>query len=362
MAAKKFFEPEQLKVFKELPKDEINTKIHETFIPKAGEPKAPATKEEWAKLRDGWMKALREKSFRGWPTSPFAPRKSATPTDAQQHNAPSKSTATMSALSRSERRQSLKPAFTAERDGIHFAAYDFTSQDPIRLRLYVAHRAGLKPSELQLVVLNALDEKGWQEFAATMAAGFADQLKDEKLPAADTKGYEALAKMFKSFKWGMAYIAPRGIGPTAWNPSERKQTQIRRRFMLLGQTRDGMQTYDVVRAAAALRAVDGFSKVPLWMQGERTMAGITLYASLFTPDVKRLDLHALPRTHRDGPIYLNVQRYLDIPAAVAMAAERSQVRLYQPDNRGWEYPAAVAEGLGWGKKRVEVRVVGTGKR
>jgi hypothetical protein len=132
--------------------------------------------------------------------------------------------------------------------------------------------------------------------------------------------------------------------------------------MLLGQTRDGMQTYDVVRAAAALRAVDGFSKVPLWMQGERTMAGITLYASLFTPDVKRLDLHGLPRSHRNGPIYLNVLRYLDLPAAVAMAAERSQVRLYQPDKRGWEYPAAVAEGLGWGKKRVEVRVVGTGKR
>jgi dienelactone hydrolase len=338
--AVKLFQPEQLKVFKVLPKDEINTKIQETFVPKAGEPKVPATKEEWTKLRDGWMNALREKSFRGWPTAKSDP----------------------DAASVRVAGPNLKPAFSADHDGIHFAAYDFTSQEPFRLRLYIAHRAGLKPSDLQLVVLNALDEKGWQEFVATMSPGFADQFHGEKLPPADKQGYEATRKMFKAFKWGMAYVAPRGIGPTAWNGSERKQTQIRRRFMLLGQTRDGMQTYDVVRAAAALRSVPGFTNVPLWMQGEREMAGITLYASLFTPNVHRLDLHHLPHSHREGPIYLNVLRYLDTPAAVAMAAERSQVRIYQADKRGWEYAAAVAEGLGWGKKRVEVRVVGGVKK
>jgi len=334
-AAVKLFQPEQLKVFKELPKDEINTKIQETFVPTAGEPKVPATFNEWVEMQHRCMQALRYKVFRGWPSTHMQPIAA---------------------------HLDLKPAFSADRDGIHFAAYDFTSQEPIRLRLYVAHRAGLKPADLDLVVLNALDEKGWKEFAATMATGFSDQLKDENPPAADKKGYEALAKMFKSFKWGMAYVAPRGIGPTAWNPSERKQTQIRRRFMLLGQTRDGMQTWDVVRAAAALRAVDGFTKVPLWMQGEREMAGITLYASLLTPTVRRLDLHHLSKTHRTGPIYLNVLRYLDVPSAVAIAAERSQVRIYQADKRGWEYPQAVAEAMQWGKKRVEVRVTGSGKK
>ena len=78
---------------------------------------------------------------------------------------------------------------------------------------------------------------------------------------------------------------------------------------------------------------------------------------MFTPNVKRLDLWNLKRSHRDGPIYLKVLRYLDVPAAVAMATERSQVRLYQSSKTGWEYPLAVSEKLGWEKKRIQIRVI-----
>ena len=85
------------------------------------------------------------------------------------------------------------------------------------------------------------------------------------------------------------------------------------------------------------------------------MAGVALYASLFEPDIKRLDLYDLPKTHRDGPIFLNVNRYLDMPQAVAMAAERSKVVLYQDDDAGWEYPQAVAEKLGWDAKQIQIR-------
>ncbi len=56
------------------------------------------------------------------------------------------------------------------------SAYDFTSQEPFRLRLYVAHRDGLK--EPELVVLNVLDEEGWKEFLGTYRAGFEGELKD----------------------------------------------------------------------------------------------------------------------------------------------------------------------------------------
>ena len=110
----------------------------------------------------------------------------------------------------------------------------------------------------------------------------------------------------KNSKTGMAFVAPRGIGPTAWNPDERKQTQIRRRFMLLGQTRDGMRVWDVARAAAAVREVAGMKDVPLAIRGQRQMAGVALYASLFTPKVAQLDLYCLPKSHREGPIFLNV--------------------------------------------------------
>ncbi len=157
----------------------------------------------------------------------------------------------------------------------------------------------------------------------------------------------------------MAYLAPRGIGPTMWNPNERKQTQIRRRFMLLGQTLDGMRVWDVRRAIQTLRTVGSMSGVPVRLQGERRMAGIVLYASLFEPDIVRLDLWHLSPSHREGPTFLNVLRYLDVPQAVAMAAERSRIRLYQKDDSGWQFPRAVAGKFGWPEEQFQVRTVST---
>ena len=137
--------------------------------------------------------------------------------------------------------------------------------------------------------------------------------------------------MFKNQKWAMAYVAPRGIGPTAWSGDARKRNQIQRRFYLLGETLDGMRVFDVVRSASALRAVQGMGEVSLWMQANRQMAANLLYASLSIPGVTRLDLHDLPESHREGPAYLNVLRVLDLPQAVALASERTRVVLYQPD-------------------------------
>jgi hypothetical protein len=125
--------------------------------------------------------------------------------------------------------------------------------------------------------------------------------------------------------------------------------------MLLGQTLDGMRVWDVRRAAQSLRSVPALEGVPLWLQGERGMSGIALYAALFEPDVARLDLWQLPRSHREGPDFLNVLKVLDVPQAVALAAERSKVRIYQAGTEGWEYPAAVAGKLGWPAKQIEIR-------
>ncbi len=328
--AVKFFQPEQLKVFDTLPHDERNTKIDESFTQQAEPPALSVSSSDWESQRDAWISDLREKSFGGWPD---------------------------------ETSQAAAPAevFSVEHDGVQFSAYDFQTQRHIGLRLYVAHRAGLQSSDLELVVLNALDEEDWIEFLEAMQVGFPEQLAAEQLPAADADGFREMQQMFARFKWGMAYVAPRGVGPTAWDQDARKQIQIRRRFMLLGQTLDGMRVWDVRRAAQTLRAIPGMQDVPLWMQGEREMAGVVLYASLFEPDVKRLDLWHLPGSHRDGPVFLNVLRILDTPQAVALAAERSDVRIYQTGNEGWEYPRSVVDSLGLGEKRLQTRSIPGGQ-
>jgi dienelactone hydrolase len=323
-----FFEPEQLKVFEELPADQINTRIHESFVPKTPEPSVPESANEWADQCKVWMKALREKSFRGWPSEVQAGS------------------------------LDVKRIFSVSRYGICFSAFDFFSQPYVHLRLYLAHQADLEKPDL--VVLEAQDEQEWTEWLAAMCVGFADELDDQTLPEPNETAFKQIQEIFENTKQAMAYIAPRGIGPTIWNTNERKRTQIRRRFMLLGQTVDGMRVWDVRRAIQALRKVDLMSGAPVVLQGHHQMAGIVLYAALFEPDIIRLDLWHLPNSHRDGPTFLNVLRYLDIPEAVAMAAERSQIRLYQKDNSGWQFPRAVAKKLCWGDERFQVQTISTG--
>ncbi len=102
-------------------------------------------------------------------------------------------------------------------------------------------------------------------------------------------------------------------------------------------------------------SIDTLKDVPLWLQSHRRMAGVALYAALYVPEVTRLDLYQLPRSHRDGPYLLNVRRYLDLPQTVAMVAERSQVVLYQDEPDGWQYPAAVIKRLGWDTQRLQIR-------
>ena len=186
-----------------------------------------------------------------------------------------------------------------------------------------------------------------------MAVEAGARLLGELLPPADEAAFRKTAETLRNSALVLAYVAPRGAGPTAWDQSERKQTQHQRRFYLLGQTLDGMRVWDVRRAIQVLRSIQPVGQTPLTLQSRHTAAGIALYAALFEPDVRRLELHDLPRSHRDGPYLLNVQRYLDMPQAVAMAAEKTDVVIQQADAAGWEYPAAVVKRLGWDAQRLQ---------
>lgn len=319
--ARKMHEPRYLRVFTELPKDEKVTTVDEFFVPAFTAKAEPPAKADWPKLRDGWLAALQRDCFRAWPQS--APAAAATATK----------------------------EFAAK--GLRLTQVDFTSETDIPLTLWLLQRADVKPEALELVVLNALDDQGWDDFRALAAAAFPEQF-----PGAtpNEKDFAEESKMLTSTKWAMAYVCPRGTGPTSWaSLSPVKQTHLRRRLLLLGESLEGGQVWDIQRAAATLRAVLGFAKTPLWLQAQKTMAANVLYASLFIPDVTRLDLHALPASQKDGPIYLNVLRHLDLPQAASLAAERSTVAIYSADEKPWSYAQSAAVKFGWGEKRVQVR-------
>lgn len=123
--------------------------------------------------------------------------------------------------------------------------------------------------------------------------------------------------------------------------------------MLLGQTLDGMRVWDIRRAIQACRGLPGLGARPLWLEAGGVMAGNAVYASLFEPGIARLDLHDLPATHRDGPIYLNVSRFLTMPQAVAMAAEKAKVRIFGPPSEEWSFLSRAAGALAWPEDQVQ---------
>ena len=325
MAAVPFFKPEQLKVFATLPTDSINTNIHETFVAAAPAPVLPKSKAEWARQRDGWLAALKEKCFAGWPEEPGPLR--------------------------------LERKFSATRDGLTLQAFDFDSEPQVRLRLYVLASA----AKLQEILLNVRDEGGWPDELGWLRTAFETELLEE--PPSDPARKWIFKAKFETFREplkdgtaAMAFFAPRGVGLSAWSGDARREVQIRRRFMLIGETLDSARVWDIRRACQALRLVPQSEGAKLNLNAGGAMAVNVVYASHFEPGIDGLQLSSPAQSHRFGPDYLNVLRVLDVPQAVTIAAERGKVLVFSDENTGWEFPTSVAGILDWSKERFIVHI------
>jgi len=113
-------------------------------------------------------------------------------------------------------------------------------------------------------------------------------------------------------------VAPRGTGPTRWQ--DPAPFTIQRSLALLGRTVDSGRVEDVLAVAAHVLRGKTSAK---WTVTGRGQAGvIAAYAALFEPRVAEIVAVDPPTTHRDGPIFLNVLRVLDVPDALGLLAPR----------------------------------------
>ena len=287
MAVKKFFTPEQLRVFTELPTDAINTNIADTFVPlaKPGKRSAP----ELAAL-------LHDKVFAGWIADDL-------PLDPKQ-------------------------TIAIERDGLQLRAWDFTSQHDVGLRLYLLEDTNKK--EADVVQLNVLDENSGPMWLHDLRAGFSAPIADE--PADTSKianivsPLVSLKAQLKSSNKSLAWFAPRGVGRTAWSGDAKGQTKIRRRFMALGQTLDGMRAWDIRRAIQMIHFVRDADVAKVELAASGQMGVNALYASLFEPSVRRVELNNLSKSHIEGPDYLGILRFADIPQVLEAVGAKAVVR------------------------------------
>jgi len=283
--AKKFFTPEELKVFASLPPDAVNTNIAASFVPLAKpQQRTPA------ELREELLAHV----FGGWPaeTPPLDPKR----------------------------------AFTVELQEVRLTAWDFTSQHDVPLRLYLCERPQDPGTR---VVLKVLDETSWSNWMTPAAVFFGSALTHElKLPSAP-RGvvWDGPNPFVPPPGSALAFVAPRGIGLTEWSGDKKRSSRIRRRFMALGQTRDAMRVWDIRRAIQAVHYVRPDDKARVELVAEGSMSVNALYAALFEGNVRSLILSGLPASQIEGPDYLGVLKITDLPEVKTAVRQSAELKL-----------------------------------
>jgi dienelactone hydrolase len=310
--AEKLFQPNQLKVLAEIPSDERTSKIHHTFVAKAPTPMPPVSTGEWDTRRQEVISALREKSFAGWPEAAAAPH--------------------------------LESLVSVDHEGLRVAVLEFMSQEHVPLRIVAI--APSNPRKTSAARLQVLQETEWREWAPLLAKFHPAEFRDLIATPANASTPATLLDAIREKDEIVFLFAPRGIGFDAWEGNARKQVQLRRRFMLLGQTLDGMRVWDIRRAMQAIRSSE-WGAVPLRVQAAGGMAVNSLYASLFEPASGGLTLHSLPSSHDSGPDYLNVLRVTDIPHVLAMTLEKTPVSLIHPAEGAAGFALETSQRLNW---------------
>jgi hypothetical protein len=305
--AVKRFAPEELKVFSSLPADQINTRIHDTFVPVCEIPRPPSSEMEWQTQATSWKALLRQKVLGNLPE----------PTGLVP----------------------IKTLTAATRNRVQTRVFEFRPDEVYRLPIVVLTAGRMRPKRL---VVRVMDQGDLPRWAAIGRAHFPGILSSS--PAGNERGVgeqELLGQL--SGNVALALVFPRGIGPTAW--PDKKDVQIRRRFLLLGQSLEAMQVWDTRMALSALRSIPDLKDTIIALQGARTMGVVALLAAGVEPTVESLELEELPGSLANGPALPNALRYFDVPQLLALVLPR-KIQISDSTPTTWEWTSRIVSVAG----------------
>jgi hypothetical protein len=116
------------------------------------------------------------------------------------------------------------------------------------------------------------------------------------------------------------FISPRNSGSGRWpDPSP---FYIQRSLPLLGRTVDSGRLADVLAAASQVVPARGEAGARWNVIGRGPAGVLAAYAAILEPGIAEAVLVDPPASHREGPIFVNVLRVLDIPEGLALLAPR----------------------------------------
>jgi dienelactone hydrolase len=279
-----FFEPEQLKVFAQLPTDEINTTIDESFVPLARLPPVEDVLKDQELWFNSRLRALRERCFRAWPdndsewTSATATQIEAQPVDDL----------------------SLPQPELWQR-----ARIQFDSETHVPLYLDVVFGKDQQLNSLDRIMILVCDG---EDVSRTFVDAITSQSPDH---------------------YAVAIVTPRGTGANAWHGTEAKQRQIRRRFQLIGTTADTQRIWDIRRALQVTRQVCTSLQKPPEIHGERSFEELVLLATLFEETTGSQQYSGLSADPMKWPDILNLSRTITPYELVALAGYRNSISVGQ---------------------------------
>jgi hypothetical protein len=116
-------------------------------------------------------------------------------------------------------------------------------------------------------------------------------------------------------------VSPRGSGPTRW--ADPAPYYIQRSLPLLGSTVDSGRVLDVLSAITAVSKKNPTGITKWRLVGRGQAAVIAAYAALLDSRVSAVTVVEPAISHREGPIFLNVLRVVDVAEAFGLLAPRS---------------------------------------
>lgn len=314
--AEKQFEPAALRVLgpEETPQDERVTTVQEWFVPHA-EANVPEDAAQWQTMREAWLTSIAD--------VPGATKLLVAAADAEVSEVES---ITVDGIAVRQLTAEIVPPLQS-----HFVLVGPQKSDAVR-------RIRLCPGEVT-------------------EQGLTIWLGDQAVPVGSSwkalASHDAVRRQVQDEGELLAIVPPIGHGPSEWSGDERKQTQIRRRFHLLGMTADAVRVAELRGVLDWLGSTPQLKSPPVVLSAQGVTAVRGLYASLENASVKSLELSEIPADDRNGPILLFAERVWDVPQLLAVASEGRSARVTGADGAATDYLAAVAKRLGW--KNVSVK-------
>lgn len=282
----KYLEAKTLRVLDRRPTDEINTRIDGSFVPAAPGVLEQITTLGYARAKQNWLAALKEKVFHTWPQDQFTPR--------------------------------LTRLVVSQTQEVILELFQLQTNEQMVMPVLVLRALNNQQYSGDLYLLDDKNWNTWHPFFSPFLHG-----NFHFPPGQNPLDLEFIRKSVLR-AGAIVFIPMRNAGPMHTTGDSVQMTHLKRHYYLLGQTLESVQTYDLVQGIKMLQQHFPGKFKHIKCAG---ITGAMILAALQGNAGYRVEWNDPVLTFAQGPIYPNILKYLDTPAMLALGAENNTIVL-----------------------------------